>query len=210
MRLSLTEMVHASLQPTPNDPLYTHQQLPRFGLNALPPSSPSPVISHRDRYKTSKCPQSPEPEKPIRRRKRGNTAGTLHNGQEKVGNIPFFICTGNSLDLQSLKETLRLEPRCKNCRSVLCRCAKAVKDAELRKIQGRIRRRKGGNTLGNSLPEPSHPSSRVQTAASSLRQSYRAPQTLLRPYKPPASPSPLLAALSVFRAEMSARGTRRD
>jgi len=209
MHLSLTEMVYASLKTTQKDPLYTHQQLPHFGLRSFPLPSPSPGASPvRHRYKASKCPQSPEPEKPIQRRKRGNTAGALLSGQEKAGNSPiptFFICTSNSLDLHSLKETLRLEPRCEDCRSALCHCAKTVKDTDLRKLQGRIRRRKENNPLWDRLPKPAPPASRTHTAVASLRLSRRSPQALLRPPQCPASPSPLQTALSVCKAGLNQR-----
>lgn len=212
MRLSLAEMVNTSLQITPRDPLFSHQQLPRFGLNSsLPLASAffgletSPTTSLR--YKASKCPQSPEQTKPKRRPRRGNTADTLNSRRRQAGESPLYaslICTRGSLDLQSLKEALRLEPRCEDCRSVICRCAKNVKDVDLRRIQRIIKRRKAKSTLWGDT-QPLHPSSRVQTAASSFHHIHsppRPPPLSLHPRKRLAPPSPLLTALRVCRAEI--------
>lgn len=213
MRLSLTEMVNTSLQITHRDPLFTHQQLPRFGLNSSLPlassfsgADTSPTL----RYKASKCPQSPEETKVRRRQRRGNTAEGLKNRRRQAGDSPLYaslICTRGSLDLQSLKESLRLEPRCEDCRSAICRCAKTVKDADLRRIQQIIKRRKARSTLWGDT-QPLHPSSNVQTAASSFRHihsPYKPPPLSLYPRKRLTPPSPLLAALRTYRAEMAKR-----
>ena len=215
LRLSLAEMANTTLQVTLRDPLFTHQQLPRFGLNSSLPlasafsgSGASPTTSTR--YKASKCPQSPEQVKPKRRPRRENTADALHSRQAEGSPLyASLVCTRGSLDLQSLKETLRLDPRCEACRSVICRCSKNVKDADLRKIQRIIKRRKAKSTLWGDI-QPVRPSSRVQTAASSFRPIHsptRPPLSLLHPRKRLTPLSPLLTALRMCRAEMTKRAS---
>lgn len=180
---SLERLVQRQLRGSARDPVYA-QQVPMFRLSSRAvreayqpkPKLPSSALSHsavvdgRTRgFRTSRYPQvslTPELEQKVTLLSAYKALGSQG---ERSKEKPECRCAMNPLpvrlrahfrsddfDLNGFREALRMERKCPDCRSTVCKCVKVVRDDYLRKISRRISKTKAktANKLGKSEDKP--------------------------------------------------------